>query len=141
MLTALMCFVSFFLHAQKLAYEQVPSLLSGKFSADFPKSEQVKWEKKKEHYQVDFKIGKISHSIRMSADGKISRHLSEMKKSQLPSPVVATVSRDFPGYTIGDCEKIEELTTVSYKVELKSEAGKKNVHFTPDGKVIPKKEQ
>lgn len=104
-----------------------------------PDATGLKWEQKKELYKAEFKTGKIDHKLWLSADGSVSKHQYEIKKDQLPKAVSETILKDYSGYTLGDCDKTDEKGVSTYKVELKSTQGKKNVTFTSDGKVVPKK--
>ncbi|HTF22200.1 MAG TPA: hypothetical protein VK658_29170 [Chryseolinea sp.] len=105
----------------------------------YPEASELSWEKKKELYRAKFKTGKVDHKVWLQADGTVSRHEYEIKKDQLPKPVTDAIAKDFSAYTIGDCEQNDEKGATSYKVELKSPQGKKNVQFLSDGKVHSKK--
>ena len=126
-------------HAQDLTEAQVPAEAKKSLTAAYPTAAEIKWEKKKELYKAGFKIGKADHDLWLSADGKIMKHRLEIKKDELPAAVHETIKKDFSSYKIDDCEKTEEKGVATYKVELKNEAGKKNVRFDADGKLITKK--
>ena len=130
---------SFFVRAQDLTEAQLPGEVKKTFTAAYPSASEVKWEKKKELYKAGFKTGKTDHDVWLSADGKVTKHRFEIKKEELPAVITETIKKDFSSYKIDDCEKTEAKGIASYKVELKSDAGKKNVHFDADGKMITKK--
>jgi len=133
--------ISCFVQAQDLTEAQVPTEVKKSFTAAYSSVAELKWEKKKELYKADFKTGKTDHDVWLSADGKITKHRFEIKNEELPLPIQETIKKDFATYKIDDCEKTEEKGISSYKVKLKSEAGKKNVHFDKDGKLINKKNE
>lgn len=118
---------------------KVPDAVMKSVKELHPDATGLKWEQKKELYKAEFKTGKIDHKLWLRASGAVSKHQYEIKKDQLPKEVSDAILKDYSGYTIGDCDKTEEKDVTTYKVELKSPQGKKNVTFSSDGKVIPKK--
>ena len=127
-----------FLCAQQKPID-VPVAAAQALKKQYPEATELSWEKKKELYRAKFKTGKTDHKVWMQPDGTATRHEYEIKKDQLPKAVTDAIAKDFSTYTIGDCEKNEEKSVATYKVELKSPQGKKNVTFQSDGKVLPKK--
>lgn len=125
--------------AQKLQPAQIPAAVTGALNAGYAQATEVKWEKKGELYKAGFKIEKTDHDVWFDNSGKVTKHRYEVKKDALPAAVRDAITRDFSTYKIDDCERTDENGTSTYKVELKSDAGKKNVHFTADGKKIDKK--
>jgi hypothetical protein len=117
----------------------VPVAAAQALKKQYPEATELSWEKKKELYRAKFKTGKTDHKVWLQPDGAVARHEYEIKKDQLPKAVTDAIAKDFSTYTIGDCEKNEEKNVATYKVELKSPQGKKNVTFLSDGKVVPKK--
>lgn len=129
------------MYAQKPPLD-VPAPAKQALAKQYPDATELSWEMKKDRYRAKFKTGKVDHKVWMDASGAVSRHEYEIKKDQLPEAITAAVAKDFSGYTIGDCEKNEEGSTTTYKVELKNpknQKDKKHVTYLADGKVVPKK--
>jgi len=125
--------------AQDSAPVQVPDAVTRAFKQAYPQAEAVKWKQKKETYKADFKIGKADHEQWLTPAGAIEKHSFKIKAETLPDAVKSTLKRDFASYTPGKCEQTDEKGATTYKVDLKSPAGKKSVRFGPDGKAIEKK--
>ena len=117
----------------------VPEPVAKTISAGYPAASELKWTEKNGRYKADFKVGKTDHKVWMDGAGAVLKHEYEIKKAELPKLIQEAVLKDFAGYTIGDCEKTEEKSVATYKVELKNAQGKKKVDFTSGGKVIEKK--
>lgn len=128
-------------NAQKeSATVQVPAEVAASLKKLYPEAEGLEWTQKKEKYKAEFKIAKTKHEIWLDKAGAVTKHQYEIKKAELPQAVLETISKQFSSYTIHDCERTDDKGASTYKVELKSEAGKKKVNFGSDGKVIVKEE-
>ena len=125
---------------QRTTPVQVPSEVTASLKKVFPETTPVKWEEKKEKYKAEFKVGKTKHEVWMNKAGTISKHQYEVKKEDLPQAVNETLAREFSTYTIHDCERTDSDGNTSYKIEIKSSAGKKKVNIANDGKVIVKRD-
>jgi hypothetical protein len=117
---------------------QVPAEVTASLKKIFPEASGVEWTQKKEKYKAEFKVGKTKHEVWLDKTGSVSKHRYEIKKDELPKVVTDAITKEFSAYTIHDCERTDNKGVTSYKVELKSSAGKKKVTFSADGKVIPK---
>ena len=126
------------IQAQDLTPAQIPDVVTSAFKQAYPQVAEVKWKLKKGLYKADFKVGKTDHEVWLTKAGVTEKHRYELKSEKLPAPVAATIKRDFSSYTIGKCEQTDEKGTSIYRVELKSDAGKKHVKFSGDGKAIVK---
>lgn len=119
---------------------QVPAEVVKSLEKKFPEASGIEWEQKKDKYKAEFKVAKTKHEVWLDKTGTVSKHQYEIKKSELPKAVVDAIAKEFSTYTTHDCERMDNEEVTTYKVELKSPAGKKKVNFSADGKVIPKGE-
>lgn len=126
-------------NAQDIPQSQVPAPVVNGFQQQFKNTTDVKWEKKKDHYEVKFEINKINHKAKIDAAGKIVKHDTDIKHTELPAAIQKTIAAQFAGYTIKDPEKVEEGGKVTYKVELKKDKDEKKLIFGTDGTVISNK--
>lgn len=129
------------LRGQNISPEQVPAKVVKAFTDSYPAAIATKWEKKKDLFKAGFKIDKTDHDIWYDADGKIAKHRTEIKKSELPSAVTKAIQSGYEGYSIGDCEKTDEKGILTYKVKLKKAEDKKTLHFAADGSVLKKEKE
>ena len=117
---------------------QVPSEVLKSLENKFPEASGIEWAQKKDKYKAEFKVAKTKHEVWLDKTGTVSKHQYEIKKSELPKAIVDAIAKEFSTYTTHDCERTDNEGVTTYKVELKSPAGKKKVNFSADGKVIPK---
>jgi hypothetical protein len=117
---------------------QIPPEVAKSLEKKFPEASGIEWTQKKDKYKADFKVGKTKHEVWLDKTGTVSKHQYEIKKAELPKAIVDAITKEFSTYTTHDCERTDNEGVTTYKVELKSSAGKKKVNFSADGKVIPK---
>jgi uncharacterized membrane protein YkoI len=125
--------------AQDIPETQVPATVKNSFKAQFKLAEKQKWEKKKDAYEVSFKIDSIKHKAKIDAAGKILRHKVDIKHKDLPAAVQKQIAAKYAGFKAKDPEKVEEGGKITYKVELKKDKEKRDVEFAADGAVISEK--
>lgn len=125
--------------AQDIAQKDVPAVVVNAFQQKFPNQANVEWELKRGLYEAEFEIKTMDHSVYLDSTGKVVKHKQEIAETELPAAVMATIKKDFAGYKLEDPKKIEEGTTVTYKVELEKGTDERKVTFGTDGKVIVNK--
>lgn len=125
---------------QDIHKSQVPSLVLNSFQQAFPKALDAEWEMEGDLFKVEFETGilRTSHDVLLDKTGKILRHKEEISKNDLPKPVSAKISSDFPGYRIDDVEKITEGNKTVYTLELKKLHEDWKVAFDPEGNILSK---
>lgn len=126
-------------NAQDIPQAQVPAAVVTGFQQQFKNTSKVEWEKKKTNYEVKFEINKINHKAKIDPAGKILKHETDIKHTELPAAITKAIAAKYAGYTLKDPEKVEEGTKQYYKVELKKDKDEKKVHFNADGTVISDK--
>ncbi|AXY72606.1 hypothetical protein D3H65_00845 [Paraflavitalea soli] len=126
-------------NAQDIPQAQVPAAVVTGFQQQFKNTTDARWKKKKDHYEVKFEINKINHKAKIDAAGKVLKHETDIKHTELPAPVQKTIAAKYAGYKIKDPEKVEEGSKLYYKVELKKDKDEKKVHLSADGTVISDK--
>ncbi|WP_240623407.1 PepSY-like domain-containing protein [Brumimicrobium aurantiacum] len=125
------------LFAQDIPQNQVPSVVVNNFKKEFPKAVDIEWEMKGEQYNVEFEIGwSKDFEAWFSADGTIIRYTEEISQSELPSDVKSAITKNYPGYSIDDVEKLVSGKEVSYEVELEKGSEDVDVIFSENGSVI-----
>lgn len=127
--------------AQDISKKEVPSLILNNFQNSFPKAKDIEWDKKRDHYKVEFEIGYINndHSAWYSNEGQLLRHKEEISKRDLPDAVYEIIKKDYQWYMITDVERITEDQEITYKVELKSFTEEWEIIYDKSGKVLHKK--
>jgi uncharacterized membrane protein YkoI len=106
-------------HAQDIAQNQVPSVISNQFNSQYSKATDIEWEMDGNLYNVDFEIGwNTDHEIWYNKNGEIVKHKEDIAKSDLPETVKNKLKSNFKGYSIDDLEQITDNGKVLYKIEL-----------------------
>jgi len=129
-------------NAQKLKEAELPEAVKKSFAEKFKNVMDVKWSKENAtEFEAEFKIGKQEQSANFDQTGKLLVKEYEIKESEVPHAVQATISKEFAGYKIEEVEKAESSDKGNfYEVELKNGKQKYEVQISPEGKVLKKEE-
>jgi len=129
--------------AQTLKDSDVPSAVKMTFTKTFPNAKDVKWSKESEkEFEAEFKNGSMEQAANFDEMGKWLITETEIKKSELPAAVTASLKKEFADYKIEEAEKADTPDKgIFYEVEV--EKGKMTyvVQLSPAGKVLKKEEK
>jgi uncharacterized membrane protein YkoI len=130
-------------HAQKLKETDLPAAVKDSFAKRFPQAKNVSWSKENDaEYEAEFKINGTEQSVNFDQAGKWLMTETEIKKSELPAAVQASIAKEFPGYKIEETEKTESAANGSfYEIEVEKGKVTYEVQISADGKVIKKEEE
>jgi len=130
-------------HAQTLKDSEIPSTVREAFMKKFSNAKDVKWSKESEkEFEAEFKNGSMEQAANFDEMGKWLITETEIKKSELPAAVTASLKKEFADYKIEEVEKADTPDKgIFYEVEV--EKGKMTyvVQLSPAGKVIKKEEK
>lgn len=126
--------------AQNINPSQAPAVVINAFQQQYPKATDVEWEKKGANYEVEFEVGVADkdHTMLIDPSGKIISHKQDIDQSELPTAVLNTISKEFPGYKTDDVEKTETGGVTTYKLEVKKKPEEWKVVFDGEGKLLEK---
>lgn len=129
------------LGAQDLSKKEVPSVILNNFQNSFPKASDIEWEKKGDHYKVDFEIGfrNNDHTAWYNSEGELLHHKEEISRRDLPEAVYSVIKENYKWYIIKDIERITKNREITYKVELKSIREEWDIVFDEAGEIINKR--
>lgn len=106
--------------AQKIKVKEVPEVIQTEFNKRFPEATEIKWEKEKELYEVEFKLNQVEQSALFDASGNIKEIEIEISVNTLPSSVQEYVQKNYAGRKIKEAAKITDSNgTISYEAEIK----------------------
>jgi hypothetical protein len=127
-----------FAHAQNLKSNEIPEVVKVSFTTRFPKASNVSWSKENTtEFEAEFKNNGSKQSANFDQHGKWIGTEIEIRKSELPGSVVATLKKEFTGYKIEEAEKIETPTDGTfYEVEIEKGELNYEVQISAEGKVI-----
>src|SRR6476469_5275876 len=126
-------------HAQKVAAAQVPAAAKATFKAKFPTVKTVAWEKEGDAFEAGFTQNGQTMSAVITPAGILQETETDMKATQLPAAVRATLARDYKGYQVKEAATIVKADgSTVYEAEVSKGGKAQDVLFTADGKVAPK---
>ena len=125
---------------QNISQTKVPAVVVNSFQQQYPKTNDVEWERKGSLYEVEFETGLsgVDHKILLDSLGKITYHKVDINESELPEQVKSSISQQFAGYRVDDVKKIESNGLVTYTAELKKKPEEWKITFGFDGKILDK---
>ena len=122
---------------QKMNEKDVPVVVKTTLEKSFG-VKTAKWDKEDEHYEANFKDKGKETSVVFDASGGILETEVEIKKSELPAAVMATIKNDFADYKIEEVAKIDVKGITSYEVEVEKGEEAYDLIFDVDGTLIKK---
>jgi Putative beta-lactamase-inhibitor-like, PepSY-like len=124
---------------QKLTPEKVPAPVKQAFAKKFPGAADVKYEMEKKDYEINFKDKGVEMSANFDATGQWLETETEIKVSDLPKEVSASVAKNFVGFKISEVAKSETPDTgLIYEMDLKKDKEGFEVQFSSKGDLLKK---
>jgi len=126
-------------YTQKITPNKVPAPVKQAFAKKFPGATDVKYEMEKKDYEINFKDKGVEMSANFDATGKWLETETEIKESDLPKEVSASVAKNFAGFKISEVAKTETPNKgLIYEMDLKKDKEGFEVQFSPKGVILKK---
>ena len=118
--------------------EKIPAAAKSGFAAKFPTAQKVKWSMEKPgEFEAEFTLNDVETSALVDAKGTLLETEAEIKESELPQAVKATIAKDFTGYKLDEIEKVTDMKgTITYEMEVAKGKEKHEVTFDMAGKIV-----
>ena len=128
-----------FANAQK-PIDETPAAAKTAFSAKYPGAQKVKWSVEKPgEFEVEFVLNKVESSALFDASGKFLESEVEIKETELPQGVKATLAKDFIGFKLDEIEKSTDIKgIVTFEMEAAKGKEKLVISFDGAGKLLSK---
>jgi len=124
---------------QKITPDKVPAPVKEAFAKKFPGATDVKYEMEKKDYEINFKDKGAEMSANFDASGKWLETETEIKVTELPKEVSASVAKNFTGFKISEVAKTETPDKgLVYEMDLKKDKEGFEVQFSPKGDILKK---
>lgn len=124
---------------QKITPDKVPAPVKQAFAKKFPATTDVKYEMEKKDYEINFKDKGVQMSANFDATGKWLETETEIKETDLPKAVSASVAKNFAGFKISEVAKTETPGKgLIYEMDLKKDKEGYEVQFSPKGDILKK---
>ena len=120
--------------------EKIPAAAKSGFATKFPTTQKVKWGVEKPgEFEAEFILNGVETSALVDAKGTLLETEAEIKESELPQPVKATLAKDFAGYKLDEIEKATDAKGVaSFEMEAAKGKDKLEISFDANGKLLGK---
>lgn len=120
--------------------EKIPATAKTGFATKFPAAQKTKWSVEKPgEFEVEFTLNGIATSVLVDAKGNLLETEAEIKESELPQAVKATIAKDFAGYKLDEIEKSTEAKGVTtFGMEAAKGKEKLKISFDSTGKLLGK---
>jgi len=126
-------------YTQKITPDKVPTPVKQAFAKKFPAATDVKYEMEKKDYEINFKDKGVEMSANFDATGKWLETETEIKETDLPKAVSASVAKNFAGFKISEVAKTETPGKgLIYEMDLKKDNEGYEVQFSPKGDILKK---
>jgi len=114
-----------------------PKAVKAAFAKKFPTTISVKWHKENsKEYEGYFTLNGTKMSANFTNDGVWLATETEIKISEFPSAVLATIKSKYTDWTITTASKIETLKEVQYEADIVKGKEKKEILLKEDGSFI-----
>ncbi|GGK57550.1 PepSY-like domain-containing protein [Rufibacter glacialis] len=107
--------------SQHLTPGQLPSLVQNSVHVKFPQAKIIEWERTGAHFEAEFDIAGIDHTVLVDTTGQILMQKQDITSAQLPQAITVALQKDYQAYLIDDLEKVEREGQVYYQVELENQ--------------------
>lgn len=120
--------------------EKIPAAAKTGFSAKFPTAQKVKWGVEKPgEFEAEFTLSGVETSALFDVKGNLLETEVEIKESELPQAVKATIAKDFAGYKLDEIEKATDAKGITtFEMEAAKGKDKLEISFDANGKLLNK---
>lgn len=120
--------------------EKIPVAAKTGFAAKFPTAQKVKWSiEKPGEFEAEFTLNKVETSALLDAKGTLLETETEIKESELPQAVKATLAKDFASYKFDEIEKATDSKgVITFEMEAARGKDKLEISFDANGKLLGK---
>lgn len=121
------------------AQTNTPTEVLTAFSQKFPTAQKVKWDKESAtEWEAEFKLDGKEYSANFTSQGLWKETENEIKKSEIPAEVQATLNKEFADFKIEEAEISETVEGKVYEFMLEKKEISLEVAISPTGKVVKK---
>ena len=114
---------------------KVPAEVVEVFESTYGNAMDVDWDKKGDHYEVEFELDGYENEITYDQSGNIIKHMAEIAVTDLPAEVRNTLNAQYQDRQIDEVEKEEQNGEVVYHIELEGRIFDDKVTISPDGQI------
>ena len=106
--------------AQKTKEKDIPAAVTSAFQKNFPKAEELRWDKEGSNYEASFEWNEVDQSVLFDARGNTLETEMEIAQNELPKAALDYVAAHYNGKSVKEAAKITDASgKVTYEVEIK----------------------
>lgn len=106
--------------AQKTKEKDIPAAVTSAFHKNFPKAEELRWDKEGSNYEASFEWNEVDQSVLFDAQGNTLETEMEIAQNELPKAALDYVAAHYNGKTVKEAAKITDVSgKVTYEAEIK----------------------
>jgi|WetSurMetagenome_2_1015567.scaffolds.fasta_scaffold766823_1 hypothetical protein len=118
---------------------KVPSTVKQAFEVKYPGATDIKYGVEQNDYQVKFREEGVRMTASFDEYGSWLMTATEIRASDLPKDVSASLAKNFAGYLISEVERIETSQYgILYEMDLDNDHEAIEVQIAPNGDILKK---
>lgn len=119
--------------------KEIPSAVKSSFAQKFPDASKVKWSQENDsEWEAEFKMKGTEYSANFDVQGVWMETEYEIKKSEIPTLVKATLDKEFAGFKIEEAEVSETKNGKVFEFMLEADETEMEVAIDAKGLVVKK---
>ena len=119
--------------------KEVPKVVKDAFAKKFPNAKSVSWDQENaSEWEAEFKMDGMEYSANFDNQGTWKETEHEVKKSDVPQNVMASLKKEFSGYKIKESEISESSKGMVYEFEVKKSGEAMEVAIDKNGRIVNK---
>lgn len=111
---------------------EIPQPVLAEFHKEFPKIQNVDWNRENKNYEAEFELNKEEISISYNADGQRQETRKKINANLLPVAVLQYTKN----HQLGEIEEAVKIGKMGNQTEYEAEINEKDYRFSPQGKLI-----
>jgi uncharacterized membrane protein YkoI len=117
--------------------KDVPKAVKDAFDKKFPNAKSVSWDQENQsEWEAEFKMEGMDYSANFDNQGTWKETEHEIKESDVPQNVMASLKKKFSDYKIKESEISETSSGMVYEFEVKKSGKTMEIAIDENGKIV-----
>lgn len=124
-------------NAQKMNAKDVPASVKSSLEKNYAVKD-ADWDKEGANYEASFEQKGTEISVVFDGAGSILETEREIKKSELPTPILDVLKKDYSDFEVEEAARIETKGSITYEAEVEKGKMSLDLIFEANGKLLKK---
>lgn len=124
-------------NAQKMNAKDVPASVKSSLEKNYAVKD-ADWDKEGANYEASFEQKGTEISVVFDGAGSILETEREIKKSELPTPILDVLKKDYSDFEVEEAARIEAKGSITYEAEVEKGKMSLDLIFDANGKLLKK---